>query len=232
MKCKMKIISFVLVMILLVSACIIPASAYDFMVEQKGFLNPKYMTEFLSAYSTTEEEFLWLSDSQHSAYSYIYGYNENGDEVVDESTPDYILCHFDERWGTWICGSEIIGDYIVTTDSMVYVPYGIGLYIFSVNDNAVYTLKEAWEVQLPNLESVMIYVGGERIGDVDFDDVLTIKDATAIQRHLAGLEPLKNDNHLPIEGMKDIYISDFDKDGERTIKDATAIQKYVAGLEY
>lgn len=228
MKCKMKIISFVLVMILLVSACIIPASAYHY--GQNAF-NTKYAKEFLFAYGYTEEDFPYLKEAHMTFYENVYQYNSDGNQVTDESTPDFILSFFNDGLGSWVGCADIIGDYIVTSDNIINNPYGIGLYIFSLKDNTIYTLKEAWNAQLPNIEWVLDYVG-DRIGDVDYDDVLTIKDATAIQKHLAEVEILRYDIHMDEDGNGYVYRSDFDRDGERTIKDATAIQKYVAGLEY
>lgn len=59
-------------------------------------------------------------------------------------------------------------------------------------------------------------------GDVDMDEHINIKDATAIQKYIASLAELE-------EGVL-THLADFDKDGETNIKDATAIQKFIAGL--
>ena len=56
------------------------------------------------------------------------------------------------------------------------------------------------------------------IGDTDGDGIVSVKDATAIQKHLADIKSCN-----VIEG-------DVDNNG-LNIKDATAIQKYVAGIE-
>lgn len=58
------------------------------------------------------------------------------------------------------------------------------------------------------------------LGDADTDGEVTIIDATAIQRKLAGLTPKKYDEKA----------ADADEDGEVMIIDATAIQRYLAGL--
>ena len=228
MKCKIKIVSFVLVMILLISACVIPASAFSYI--QNG-INYKYAKEFLLAYGYTEDDFPYLKEAHMTSYNNVYQYNSDGTQVTDESTPDYILSFFNDGLCSWVGCADVIGDYIVTSDNIINNPYGIGLYIFSTRDNTIYTLKEAWDAQLPNLEWVLDYVG-DLVGDVDSDDVLTIKDATAIQKHIAEIEGLKYDTIMDVDGNGYVYRSDFDRDGERTIKDATAIQKYIAGLEY
>ena len=60
------------------------------------------------------------------------------------------------------------------------------------------------------------------LGDVDMNDSFNIKDATVIQKHLAGM----------IECQQDAVdlLMDFDLSGEVNVKDATAIQKKLAGI--
>ncbi len=58
------------------------------------------------------------------------------------------------------------------------------------------------------------------IGDVDFDEVISIMDATAIQRHIA---------ELRILDATACKLSDTDMDSKITIMDVTAIQLYLAG---
>ena len=59
------------------------------------------------------------------------------------------------------------------------------------------------------------------VGDTDFDDSVTIFDATAIQRHLAGI------SKLHISAMDS---ADADRSGDVTILDATEIQRWLAGI--
>lgn len=59
-------------------------------------------------------------------------------------------------------------------------------------------------------------------GDADCDTAVNIKDATAIQKHLASLETLSEQGSANAE---------VDGDGNITIKDATMIQKYIAGID-
>ncbi len=60
-----------------------------------------------------------------------------------------------------------------------------------------------------------------KVGDVNLDGVINIKDATAIQKHLADLVVISD--HI-------IHLADFDSDSKVSIKDATAIQKFIAGI--
>ncbi len=59
------------------------------------------------------------------------------------------------------------------------------------------------------------------IGDANGDDEVNIKDATAIQKHLAMLELIADER---------IQFADADGDDVLTIKDATVIQKCIAGI--
>ncbi len=59
------------------------------------------------------------------------------------------------------------------------------------------------------------------LGDANLDGKVNIKDATAIQKHLANLEALSADG---------LALSDTDGSGRVNIKDVTAIQKHIAGM--
>ncbi len=61
------------------------------------------------------------------------------------------------------------------------------------------------------------------LGDVNSDGDVNIKDATAIQKHIAEIALLDS------EALK---VADFNQDADVSIRDATAIQKFLAGLPY
>lgn len=58
-------------------------------------------------------------------------------------------------------------------------------------------------------------------GDVDLDDDISIKDATAIQKYIASIDKLNE---------KQLLFADFDKNGKIDINDASNIQKKSIGL--
>lgn len=60
------------------------------------------------------------------------------------------------------------------------------------------------------------------LGDADGDNKVNVKDATAIQKHVAGLITLTED------GVK---AADADGNTNVNVKDATAIQKHIAGID-
>lgn len=59
------------------------------------------------------------------------------------------------------------------------------------------------------------------LGDVTLDSKVNIRDATAIQKHLAKIKLLSDEA---------LQLADFDKNDKLNIKDATTIQKFIAGL--
>lgn len=58
------------------------------------------------------------------------------------------------------------------------------------------------------------------LGDADNDTNINIKDATTVQKHIAGIETTINST-----------AADADQNTDINIKDATAIQKYIANIE-
>lgn len=59
------------------------------------------------------------------------------------------------------------------------------------------------------------------LGDTDGDGKVTIKDATTIQKHVAGITTISDEKFA---------CADTDKDGKISVKDATRIQKFLAGI--
>ncbi len=74
-----------------------------------------------------------------------------------------------------------------------------------------------------NSATVEVTVGDPEVGDVDGDGLVTILDATCIQRHLAGIRKIGSD------AMEQ---ADADRDGFVTILDASVIQRYLASIIY
>ena len=60
------------------------------------------------------------------------------------------------------------------------------------------------------------------IGDVNGDDKVNVRDVTAMQRHLAGLEELTDDR---------LALADTNGDGKVDINDATHLQRYLAEFD-
>ena len=117
----------------------------------------------------------------------------------------------------------------------VFEPFSFGYGVYDAKNNIEYDVFDD-NFKIENYEgldeALTAYEPGEPHGDVDGDKVLTVLDATLIQRAMAGLYEFDRydefDIHFPAvwyKGDKPKYMSDYDRDGERTVMDATAIQK-------
>lgn len=231
-----KICSICLVMCLLICMCAVgiihPAAASE--AEYKYY--DRFKDYYDSYYGTTGDEF-WTK------YIEKYEYYSNGSSS-DEATPDFavVFCCTGYEFSS---GPVVFGDYII--HSACNYPYFLGLYIITPNDGKIYTFTEAYSAKIEGIEEMLEkgFNSGSvsRIGDVDQDYKLTVKDATLIQKSVAGLATIKDDElyYNIASCLKDgitpnarymLYRSDFNYDYERNVKDATAIQKHIAGLAY
>lgn len=102
------------------------------------------------------------------------------------------------------------------TEYFLYAEYSSGKNITGYN---MYFLDR--EVFAP-LDVIIPVPGYALVGDADSDGKISVKDATAIQKHLAGIITLSETQTVAANA------NDWDN---LNIKDATLIQKYVAGRE-
>lgn len=109
--------------------------------------------------------------------------------------------------------NEEVSDIILTTG--LYVDWTAGG--ISTGDEIPTTPDETPDENAP-LESTTDFI----LGDANMDGDVNIKDATYIQKTVAGLERMSLIERLA---------GDADTMGDINIKDATAIQKFVAGIE-
>ena len=227
-KSNIRILSFVLIVsILFVSFSAISVGAYteepSYMYKDKIFelLELKYPDLYNNEAS---DDFENPSDSYCYSEEFMY-YSE--EKSSTETTPDYIMVDVYLCLVQTILVDSYIGDFAVVTGP--YSPYIHGYMFYIPAENKLLTLEEAIATELNGIEEGMktIPYSIAKVGDCDGDFELTIKDATCIQKCVAGLK-------YPKVSLGDYnrLVYDFDKDEDVTIKDATAIQKYIAGLEY
>lgn len=204
-----KILSFTLMLLMMLSLCVSVSAQESSIYEDKVY-------ELLQLDYPREE---------HCYEECFFYYGE--DSTADEATPDYVLVLVHYALVSDIQVQSHIGKYIVSTGP--YSPYLHGYHFYLPEEHRILALEEAITSELAGVEEGLksIPYSVALAGDCDGDFALTIKDATCIQKRIAGLESphhvLGDYNHL---------VYDFNGDGERNIKDATAIQKYIAGLEY
>ncbi len=157
-----------------------------------------------------------------------YHYEELFLVTTDEegATPDYVLIEIGQ--GAIYDGAhiEVIGDYVVSTRTN-YRSGALPYYVYLKNGELL-TLREAAESGLPVIEDAVwdSDIPCALKGDADGDGVLTVKDATYLQKKLADfkLTPAYTFDMAEV-------VEDFDEDKKLSVKDATAIQKKIAGLE-
>lgn len=141
---------------------------------------------------------------------------------------DYALVFAVDGPGAPAAPVDVYGNYVVGSYEW-YSDYRHGYYIYVPETDTLYTLEEAVEANVEGIENAFLHLGkqGGIRGDADKDGTITVKDATFIQKKLAGIKVpmLYNDNLWGV-------IEDFDADTHITVKDATAIQKFVAGIEF
>lgn len=162
---------------------------------------------------------------------YYEGYGGYG-KPSEEATPDFITVNVGESVQAKTPCVKRIGKYAVANEQ-TYAPYDLGYFVYFPKEDKLCNFEEAYELY-PELFGEMLeridYPGTGHytlIGNVDSDRKITIKDATRIQKRIAGYElDYRTIPELELEA------SDFNADGKVNIKDATAIQKFIAGLEY
>lgn len=164
------------------------------------FATEIYNEEYLI--NTTEE----LVDVEYYGLDGMYALFRGGQIVSDEKS-EIIIEDF-----------LIIGSLYTHSEDN---PTGL----FAITESGVVrTVEELYDMNVLHMDRLAMrlpYV--YLIGDADYDLSITIMDATAIQRVLAG-----------IDEYKDVVCvsrpEDKDRDGNVTIMDATAVQREIAGL--
>ena len=176
----------------------------------------------------------YLGSSYEDYYSYeeLYFHYSNP-ASADETEPEFALVKAhamgvltDFQWvdlGKW-----------VIFETAYYYPESLPYFVYVPAEDKIYTIEEAYNAGIKDIDEAFRYLQycGLR-GDVDGNYVINVKDATEIQKYLAGLDSAITSPSMSSYWIHDV--ADFDRSGGRNcvdIKDATAIQKAVAGLEY
>lgn len=234
MKNIKRIMSFVLVLILIFGTVSVSAVS-----NAESF---KYKDEMLQM---LDEYFHFLNGGSGLnlvGYSEDYEYySPDNSATGDEATPDYVLItvYFDMQLDAQ--STMLFGDYIMIDEPSTKTPYAFGKCIYVPAENVGYALWQVYDKNnVEGIENIFTEAGlGILVGDMDKDRKITVKDATFIQKCIAGLEAFDKDDYVGrydrVYSDKEnvpLYVSDFNRDGVRNVKDATAIQKSIAGLEY
>ncbi len=231
-----KLISIIIILSIMLACCMINVTALEVNPSsQPSDIETQVMSEVEKAFDKLTLEYQQKTGAVFDDFYFmdIWDYYCH---FVDENTIDYVYVNWSTSGGSDAVKGARHFDYCIKSPR-IYSPT-IGFYIYDVETETVYTFEEA-EIYardylkdfLDNHREVIdryydVYI----CGDVDFDDELTVLDATKIQRVLAGLDSFPYYESISNYEGKSIYISDTDSDGSRSVMDATAIQLKIAKL--
>ncbi len=216
----------------------------------------KVISKMDGMYAVEPDYYISPPDDMHRTRMYLNAFEEQYNVNVNENENAGFTEHYryfsednDTKTPDWVFGYARrtmqptktitpLGDYyllnLYTTE-----PFASGYFVYVPEDNKFYDIYDAQKAGIENLELAFkecmrydCYKIGY-IGDVDYDEKLSIIDAIFIQRALAGLCDFSvNDDvtQWTVSGDSISYISDYDRDGVRSIMDATAIQLKLANL--
>ena len=186
---------------------------------------------------TTEKEYLYehlLPDPMfYRDYDEVYYHRVNDNDP--DSIIDWAIVYYEPIASTPSGIVRIVLDRVICSgEQFVYYPVGWAIYVAELNK--IVSIDQIDVTKYDGLEQALIECRvGNPFGDADYDGVLTIADATYIQRVEAELTEYRNSDSLLPYGTWGVnydrplnYISDIDGDGERSILDATAIQMKLA----
>lgn len=163
-------------------------------------------------------------------WNYLYNQISPSRWNSDTSTPDFVTVSAGESTADEKEFSKIVGDYVIRNDAK-YAPYDLGYYVYFPNEDKVYDFETALKNYPQYQEKLLRSLDTSSaphyrlIGDTYNDRKLNIRDATHIQKHIAGLG-----NAYDYDSDFYDYTADFNRDGKVNIKDATAIQKRLANI--
>lgn len=224
-----KVVSVMLILALSLSA--VGFGVCNVSAEEEDFGCRAAFADFYKESFENSSDDFWVSYSTTDYYC---------SPTADEAEPDFILV-FCASFASFAVRSIILGDYVVRVACEVS-PYPLGIYVYTPADGKIYTLSQAYMEDVYGVREMVESGNVEytssvyRIGDVNKDGVLNIKDATLIQKKLASLVELEdsiiggNGDDAYSTGICYSY-ADFNRDKSVNIKDATAIQKYLAGIK-
>lgn len=222
-----QIVSIILVFVLMLS--VFTFGIFNVLAEESDYGCRESFANFFQEVNenATEKDF-WNEYETKSYFS----------STSSEATPDFILVYCCNGL-SFAAGSVVLGDYVVSVAAQAD-PYPLGIYIYTPEERTIYNLSEAYIKDIKGVRAMVEdfdveYAGVRIIGDVDEDGKLSIKDATLIQKKLAGIVEVYDSISLIYREEYNTSFcysyADFNRDIKVNIKDATAIQKCLAKIE-
>lgn len=160
------------------------------------------------------------------------GYTVSGEAWIKDGIVSFnnkiVTSHIDLETGKQL-SADVTREYTSVSSNQVYTTSALKSlnrkYVTPANASGFYQAGVTNVVYLYTEKDEPIINPGDGIliGDADLDDEVTIFDATAIQRHLAGMEELSDKQKQAA--------APCDSDNEITIFDVTYIQRFLADMK-
>ncbi len=209
-----KLTSLILVALLMISATVFPAFAEN--------STDQYLQMLFKHYPHTKEAY---------EYDELF-YTDVGELDIDcDDAIDYAIIFTHFAMAPDAIDSGVIGNRFIWQPQL-YAPFRFGYALYDIENDEFIPFSEDILDNYPFLEEYMDkFRIGTPFGDANGDEVLSVMDATFIQRCLAHLDEfLSNDYLLQYGNYPTDYRSDFNLDGSVDILDATGIQMKLASI--
>lgn len=122
----------------------------------------------------------------------------------------------------WVGNDDLVDDGEMIVIEFIVLEPLVNDTIIELGYSQADTYNSLWEDVTLICEDIVVKTKTQMLmGDVDGDGDITIMDVTMIQRHIAQLITISED---------ELICADTDKDGNITIMDATIIQRFIAQL--
>lgn len=211
-----KIVCIMLALVMLMSALLIPTSAFSddsVRIYRKNFTD-KYVKPYDAA------------DGYYFYFEQYYGYKGNN----TDSEIEWVLVYAGDMSYEKGKIKQVVGSRVFYADE-ASSPFKFKYAVYDVKEDKFYDLSDEIVLKYDGLfEALIAENAGVPLGDADMDKELSILDATQIQLVSAKLAVFdENDSLAEYTDCGDdfTYVSDFNCDGERDIMDATGIQLYL-----
>lgn len=208
-----KVICILLATMMLMSILFIPVYAQE--IEDSEYL---YEDAFVEQY-VSDTETPW----EYKEVYYYYGDSNNVEWCLVYATAS--------SKATGVAVYLKFADFVLVSSDIIR-PFILKYAVYDVEKNRFFDLVDIYD-DVSNYDGLIDVLRTLKesviLGDTDDDNIITVIDATKIQRDIAQLETLY-DHYSDRRGVRGRF-SDYNNDGETTIIDATAIQKMLAGLE-
>lgn len=194
----------------------------------------EYLAPLGERYEQHESSWYYIEELYY--YDSSLGGVMGGQRELPKINPDYALVRIHAVYG--IPNTNVLsvcGGYVV--DSTYGRPNPLQYYVYTPKDDKIYTLNEAYDAGIENIDRVFTDYGlGRLIGDLDYDGELTILDATRMQLALVGkgFSLPRNEDGVYDESSEPKgwipNIADFDFSNRLNILDVIAIQNKLVCL--